>query len=186
MRTAPRQPPLQRLGLGRLSGKCYTGKPTDSVEVCLIPIAVGGPAAAFSRRSAKTGGNRNVSPSFGQFASEIANRSRCLSEEHPSPGFRGPAAGIGGVDPNPVVVDENVPEHQRLDLRHTETIGGNPVDQFLLQRREEALHPGVVVAVRHTAQALHQTLPGKLRTERLAGILAAALHFDDLCGKHKP
>ena len=60
-RTAPRQPPLQRLGLGGLSGKCYTGRPTGSVSACLIPIAVGGPATAFSRRSVKTGGNRNAS-----------------------------------------------------------------------------------------------------------------------------
>ena len=61
-RTAPRQPPLQRLGLGRLSGKCYNELPTGSVSACLIPVAVGGPATAFSRRSVKTGGNRNASP----------------------------------------------------------------------------------------------------------------------------
>ena len=78
----------------------------------MIPIAVGASTPAFSRRSVKTGGNRNVSPGFGQFPSEITNRSRRLTEEHPSPGFRRPAAGIGGVDPNPVVVDENIPEHQ--------------------------------------------------------------------------
>jgi len=62
IRTAPRQPPLQRHGLGGLSGKCYTGRTTGLAEACLIPIAVGGPATAFSRRSVKTGGNRNVSP----------------------------------------------------------------------------------------------------------------------------
>ena len=133
-----------------------------AVETCLIPIAVGGPAVAFFRRSVKTGENRNVNPGSRGFVSWITNHSRCLAEEHPSPDFRGPAAGIGGVDPNPVVVDENVPEHHRLDLRHTETVGGNPVDQFLFQSREEALHPGVVVAVRHAAQALRQTLPFKL------------------------
>ena len=69
-RTAPRQPPLQRLGLGRLSGKCYNELSTGSVSACLIPIAVGGPATAFSRRSVKTGGNRNASsgstPSFSE------------------------------------------------------------------------------------------------------------------------
>ena len=69
-RTAPRQPPLQRLGLGRLSGKCYNELPTGWVSACLIPIAVGGPATAFSRRSVKTGGNRNASsgstPSFSE------------------------------------------------------------------------------------------------------------------------
>ena len=44
IRTAARQPPRQRLGLGRLSGKCYTGKPTESEEACLISIAVGSSA----------------------------------------------------------------------------------------------------------------------------------------------
>ena len=63
IRTAPRQPPRSGC-LGRLSGKCYTGKSTGQVEACLIPIAVGGSATAFSRRSVKTGGNRNVSPDF--------------------------------------------------------------------------------------------------------------------------
>jgi hypothetical protein len=67
-RTTPRQPPLQRLGLGRLSGKCYTDRPTGLAEAGLIPIAVGGSSTAFSRRSVKTGGNRNASsgstPSF--------------------------------------------------------------------------------------------------------------------------
>jgi len=118
-------------------------------------------------------------PRFHAFTFRIVNRSRRLTEEHPSPGFRGPAAGVGGIDPNPVVVDENVPEHQRLDLRHTETVGGNPVDQFLLQRREEALHPGVVVTVGHAAQTLRQSLPGKLRAERLAGVLAPAVAVQD-------
>ena len=63
IRTAPRQPPRSGC-LGRLSGKCYTGKSTGLVEACLIPIAVGGSSTAFSRRSVKTGGNRNVSPDF--------------------------------------------------------------------------------------------------------------------------
>lgn len=84
----------------------------------MIPIAVGGSAAAFSRRSVKAGWNRNVSPGFGRFSSRITNRSCRLPEKHPSPGFRRPAAGIGGVDPNPVVVDEHVPENQRFGLRH--------------------------------------------------------------------
>ena len=61
IRTAPRQPPRSGC-LGRLSGKCYTGKSTGQVEACLIPIAVGGSSTAFSRRSVKTGGNRNASP----------------------------------------------------------------------------------------------------------------------------
>ena len=68
-----------------------------------------------------------------------------------------------------------LPENQRFDLRHGQAVGGNPVDQFLLQRREEALHPGVVVAVGHAAQALRQALPGKLRAERFAGVLAPAV-----------
>ena len=118
-------------------------------------------------------------PRLHAFIFRIANRSRCLTEEHPSPGFRRPAAGVGGIDPNPVVVDENVPEHQRLDLRHAQAVSGNPVDQFLLQRREEALHPGVVIAVSHAAQTLRQSLPGKLRAERLAGVLAAAVAVQD-------
>ena len=67
LRAALRQPPLQRLGLGRLPGKCYTGRPTRQVEACLIPIAVGGSTTAFSRCSVKTGENRNVCPGFGQF-----------------------------------------------------------------------------------------------------------------------
>ena len=32
-RTVSRQPPLQRLGLGRLSGKCYNELPTDGIGV---------------------------------------------------------------------------------------------------------------------------------------------------------
>ena len=68
IRTAPRQPPRSGC-LGRLSGKCYTGKSTGLVEACLIPIAVGGSSTAFSRRSVKTGGNRNVSPDFGSCVS---------------------------------------------------------------------------------------------------------------------
>lgn len=120
------------------------------------------------------------------FAFWIANRSRRLAEVHLSEGFRGPAARIGGVDPNPVVVDEHVPEHLRFDLRHAQAIGGNPVDQFLLQRRKEALHPGVIVTVSHAAQALRQTLPGKLRAERLAGVLAAAIAVQDGIPHRKP
>ena len=60
-RSAPRQPPRQRLGLDRLSGKCYPGLPTGPETARLIPIAVGGSSIAFSRRSVKTGGIRNAS-----------------------------------------------------------------------------------------------------------------------------
>ncbi len=167
MRTAPRQPPRSGC-LGRASEKCYTGRSTGLVEARLIPIAVGGSAAAFSRRSGKTGENKNVSLGFGKFVIRTFTP--------PDWGtsfswFPGPAAGIGSIDPNPVVVDENVPEHQRFDLRHTETVSGNPVDQFLLQRSEEALYPGIVIAVCHTAQALRQSLTFELRAERLAGVL---------------
>ena len=57
----PKQTPPWRLGLGRLSGKCYNGQPTGMTHCPLIPIAVGNKKPAFSRRSVKTGGNRNVS-----------------------------------------------------------------------------------------------------------------------------
>ena len=125
-------------------------------------------------------------PGFGTFPGRSPVCLRRLPEVHPAPNLRGPAAGIGGVDPNPVVVDEHVPEHQRLDLFHAQAIGGYLVDQFLLQRREEALHPRVIIAVGDAAQALRQSLPGKLRPERFAGVLAPAITVQDRSPHRKP
>ena len=126
-RTAPRQPPLQRLGLGKLSGKCYTGRPTRLVEACRISIAVGSSAAAFSRRSVKTGWNKKTSDPVSNHVPSTSNswigiRSRCLSAVHSSPGFLGPAAGIGGVYPDSIVVDG----HLSLAVQASSQRGNTP------------------------------------------------------------
>ena len=80
----------RRLGLGRLSGKRYTGKPTGSVDVCLIPTAVAGSTIAFSRRLSKLAGpgmiatvsDRNVGPDFGLCVSWARSFSRRPPEVH--------------------------------------------------------------------------------------------------------
>ena len=80
------------------------------------------------------------------------------------------------VDSNPIVVDENVSEHQGLDLRHTETVDRNPVGQFLHQRRINSLHPCVVVAV----GCVHQgSTPGN--AGRIPG---GAPHWCTDCSNH--
>ena len=82
------------------------------MEVCLIPIAVGGSTYSIFPAFCQDWREQERQPWLQAIRFTGANRSRRPTEEHPSPGFRGPAAGIGGVDPNPVVVNENVPEHQ--------------------------------------------------------------------------
>lgn len=44
------------------------------------------------------------------------NRSHHLFTVHPPPNLRGPAAKVGHVNPNLVVVDEHVPEYHGFDL----------------------------------------------------------------------
>lgn len=67
------------------------------------------------------------------------SRSRRPFEVHPLPDLREPAAGVGRVNSNPVVVDEHVPERKGFNLLHAQMIVRNPVDQFLLQCRKEFL-----------------------------------------------
>lgn len=58
------------------------------------------------------------------------------------------------MDPDSVVIGEYIPEYDRLDLFFRHTVGGDSVQELLVQRCEEALHPCVVIAAVNAAQAL--------------------------------
>ena len=98
------------------------------IELAQIPIAVGVQTGAFFRRSVKTGGNRNLSPIPGF----VIQRSSRLLEIHPAPDLRRPTVRVGGIDPNPIVVDEHISKYQRPDFFHGQTIRRYAIDQFLV------------------------------------------------------
>ena len=90
-------------------------------------------------------------------------------------GFRRQTTGICRVHPPPGVIDENIPENQGLDLVHRHPVCRDAVDQFLLQGGEEALHPGIVVAMRHATETLDETVRRQRLPKSVAGVLAATV-----------
>lgn len=82
---------------------------------------------------------------------------------------------IARIDPNAVVVDENIPENDRPDLLTRQLVRRDPVDLLLLERSEKAIHPRVIKALPHAAETLHQAAAHKLCAEGGAGVLAPAI-----------
>ena len=98
----------------------------------------------------------------------------CIAEDG-----RGQAVGVGSVDAAGVVVADYVAEHRALNLTPRESLAAHPVDQLLLQRSKEALHPRVVVAAARAAHALRGSQRRQLIAVGLAGELAAPVAVDD-------
>ena len=83
------------------------------------------------------------------------------------------------VDSYLVVIGKYVTEHARLDLLHGHSVSRDTIKQFLLQRSEEALHPGIVIAMRDAAEALRETHLLQCLAEPSACILTAAVAVQD-------
>ena len=118
---------------------------------------------ARAGRAGAASGRRGLAVGFGPFA--VANG----RESHR----------IRRIDSDAIVVNEDVPEHECFDFFAGEAVGGDRVDQFLLESGEEALHTGIVEAVADTAQTLDHTGPGKFFPERLARILTSSVGMED-------
>ena len=82
----------------------------------------------------------------------------------------GKPIGFRGVDPDAVVVNENVSENDRLHLLPGQPVRGNAVVFFLLQRCPEALHSCIVKAMTGSAQALHHPAGCQRFPERRARV----------------
>ena len=61
------------------------------------------------------------------------------------------SSGVDRGDPDPVVVDEDIPEYDRFHLFAAQSVCCDPVDLFLLQGCKETLHPRVVKAMSGSA-----------------------------------
>ena len=85
------------------------------------------------------------------------------------------------VEPLSVVKDFDVVEDRAFRLG----AGGVdlPVDEFGFQRRPEALHPGVVVAVARPAHARDRTVGAQQFPVGVAGVLAAAIRVVEQPGR---
>ena len=70
-----------------------------------------------------------------------------------------------------VIVSEYIPEDDRLYLCHLHPVSRYPVEKFFLQCGKEALHPGIVVTVTYSAQALAKMVFLKFRSEVFTGVL---------------
>lgn len=79
------------------------------------------------------------------------------------------------INSNAVVVGENIAKNDALNLLTRQLVRRDLIDFFLLERGEKTLHPRVVKAVPHTAEALGQAAVRKLRTKGSAGVLASAI-----------
>lgn len=82
---------------------------------------------------------------------------------------------VSGVDPNAVVISENIAKNDRFDLLARQLAGRDLIDLFLLERGKKALHPRIVEAVPHAAETLQHPAARKFRTEGGAGVLTSAI-----------
>ena len=62
---------------------------------------------------------------------------------------------------------------------HRHSVRRDAVDQLLLQGGEEALHPGIVVAMRHAAEALDEAVRRQYLPKSVAGVLAATVTVEN-------
>ena len=69
---------------------------------------------------------------------------------------------------------------------HRHPICRNAIDQFFLERGKEALHPGIVVAMRHAAEALDKTVHSQRLPKSVAGVLAATVAVENSSADRKP
>lgn len=78
-----------------------------------------------------------------------------------------------------IVISEDISEYPGFDLGHPHSVCRDTVQEFLLQRSEEALHSGIVEAVINAAQTLPHVIACKKRSEIFACILAASVRMQD-------
>ena len=68
---------------------------------------------------------------------------------------------VGGVDAVLIVVDHDITENDGFDLFHGQLFCVDAVEFFLLERSEEAFHPGIVITFSCTTHALDSAVAGK-------------------------
>lgn len=90
---------------------------------------------------------------------------------------------IKACDTNRVVVTKHIPENHRPNLIPRHPMRRDPIQFLLLQRSKKALHPGVVITMMHTAQALDHAHVSQLFTKCAARILAATVAVQNRTGK---
>ena len=88
---------------------------------------------------------------------------------------RRPPAGIGSIDPLPVVVDHDVAEDDGLHLLHGHLFGMDAIELFLFEGGKKTLHSGVIIASPGTAHALNGAIFCQGGSEGPTGELAASV-----------
>ena len=96
-----------------------------------------------------------------------------------SVGNRRHSSGIDRGYPDPIVIDEYIPENNTLYLIPRQLVCRNPVDLFLFQSGKKAFHPGIVKAMSGAAEALLKSCLAECRSERFAGILTSSVTVKD-------
>ena len=83
------------------------------------------------------------------------------------------------MNPDLVVITEHIPKDACAYFCHSHFVGRDLIKQLFLQGCKEAFHPGIIITVTHSAQALLNLIPLQLIPEGLAGILTASVRMKD-------
>ena len=101
------------------------------------------------------------------------------AEGNPAKDRRRQSTQVGRVNPVLVVVNEDVAKHERFHLIHRHAADRDLIEQFLLERGEKALHPGIVIAMADAAEALNNAAVLQCLPKCAAGVLAAPVGVED-------